>query len=64
VVLQVEGNGEGFTATRVETAAVSEAERQPAPDAQAVTPDELTDRRSKALANFRQRLFSAPLPGN
>ncbi len=64
VVLQVEGNGEGFTATRVEKKAVSEAELQPLPDAQTVTPAELDELRQKAQADFRQKMLAAPLPGN
>jgi hypothetical protein len=64
VVLQVEGSSEGFTATRVERKSVAQAELQPTADARKVTPAELDELREKAQADFRQKMFSAPMPGN
>jgi GLPGLI family protein len=60
VVLQLEGNEESFKATRIVSKAVAESEVKPPVQAEAVSQEQLTEIREKAMATFRQQLFSSP----
>ncbi len=60
VVLQLEGSGESFKATKVESKAIADSEVKPATQAETVTPEQLTEIRGKAMATFRQKMFSSP----
>jgi hypothetical protein len=60
VVLQLEGNEESFKATRVAAKAIPESEVKPPVQAEAVSRAQLTEIREKAMATFRQQLFSSP----
>ncbi len=57
VVLALESEQEQYRAAKVDQPAVPEADVRPSPSARPVTAAELTDRRAKALADFRQRLL-------
>jgi len=57
VVLAVEGQKEQYKASKVDSRPVAEADVRSAADAQQVTPEELKDKREKALADFRQKAF-------
>jgi GLPGLI family protein len=61
VVLQVESNNESFKALNIAFAEVPEKEIRPAPAATKVSPQELDKLREKAMADFRQKMFSQPM---
>ncbi|GAB4040784.1 hypothetical protein [Spirosoma gilvum] len=56
VVLLIEGSKEQFKATKVDTSALDAAAVTPTTNAQTVTPEQLTDLRQKAIADFQQQL--------
>lgn len=58
VVLQLESSREAYKATKVSASAVAEKDVQPAATAETVSAERLADLRQKALADFRQKMFS------
>lgn len=58
VVLHLESSRESYKATKVSASAVAEKDVQPSPNAEAVSAEKLDDLRQKALADFRQKMFS------
>ncbi len=64
VVLEVEGSGESFRATKVEAKAVQENEIMLTKDAHVVNSAQFEDLRSKAQADFRQKMMSGELERN
>ena len=63
VVLEIEGSGEAFKATKVENKSIPERELSFSSDAQVLPADQYEDVRNKAMADFRQKMFSGGLPG-
>jgi hypothetical protein len=64
VVLEIEGSSESFRATKVEAKAVPENEIKLPSGAQAVSAAQFEDLRSKAQADFRQKMMSGELERN
>jgi hypothetical protein len=64
VVLEIEGSGESFRATKVEAKVHPESEFQSTADAQMMTSAQFEDLRSKAQADFRQKMMSGELEQN
>lgn len=57
VVLLIEGSREQFKATKVDASGPDASSVMPTAKAQTVTPEQLTDLRQKALADFQQKLM-------
>lgn len=64
VVLEIEGSGESFKATKVESKAIAETDVKHTTQAQVVSNAQYEDLRNKAQADFRQRMFSGEMNGN
>ncbi|WAC14565.1 GLPGLI family protein [Dyadobacter pollutisoli] len=63
LVLLIEGSQEQFRATKINTNAVDIKEVQPPSNAQNVTPEQLTDLRQKAMADFHQEMMNSGVVG-
>jgi hypothetical protein len=64
VVLEIEGSSQSFKATKIENKAVSESQFTPSADVQVVSNTQYEDLRSKAQADFRQKMMSGELERN
>lgn len=58
VVLQIESSREAYKATKVSASAVAENDVRPTANAETVSAEQLADLRQKAVADFRQKMFS------
>jgi GLPGLI family protein len=63
VVLLIEGSQEQFRATKINTNTVDSKDVQPPTNAQNVSPEQLTDLRQKAMADFHQQMMNSGVVG-